>query len=379
MKRHIVHFRLDSFYVAVERLRNKQFAGKPVVVVGSAENGMVASCSAEAQQFGVHNLMSVKQAMQLCPEIVIARGDYDQYASYSRMVTQIIAGKASVVEKASIDEHYIDISEIPHYVECMRWSQDLKMRIMRETGLPLSFGLSSNKTVSKIATGEAEPCGERIVIPGQEKNFLAPLSVRKMPWVDHALIAQLRNMGITKIGTLQKIEASVIKKVLGPKGVSIWEKANGIDSSPVICCSERPFVAREHVFETGTSDILQIKRAVASLAHALALDLQLEGKLTSGITVRLRCTNNETFSRHSPIEHTNAAQAMSKKIGEVIDRIYDTSMPVSHLSITCSDLVAGSYQIDLFNDAVTDINLSAAIGQVKMRYNPGFMTTRAAG
>ena len=214
MERHIVHCDQDTFFVSVERLDNPLLVGKPVLVGGSSDRGVVAACSYEARRYGVHSAMPMKMARQLCPEAVLVRGDYDRYTYYSRMVTEIISEYAPVVEKASIDEHYIDITGMDKYFGCWKWTQELRQKIIKETNLPISFGLSVNKTVSKIATGTAKPCGEKQVYTGDEKIFLAPLSIRKIPMLGEKTFTQLRNMGVARIETIQQMDVSIMEKVL---------------------------------------------------------------------------------------------------------------------------------------------------------------------
>jgi DNA polymerase-4 len=162
MNKNIAHMDLDSFFVSVERLRNSAFVGKPLMIGGTGDRGVVASCSYEARAFGVRSAMPMKMARQLCPDAIIIRGDSSLYSEYSHTVTEIIAESVPVYEKSSIDEFYIDLTGMDRFFGCWQLTLDLKDKIQRETGLPISFGLSANKTVSKIATGEAKPAGQNI-------------------------------------------------------------------------------------------------------------------------------------------------------------------------------------------------------------------------
>ncbi|OJY99982.1 MAG: DNA polymerase IV, partial [Sphingobacterium sp. 40-24] len=249
MERSIVHCDLDTFFVSVERLQNSKLIGVPVLIGGSSDRGVVASCSYEARKFGVHSAMPMRLALRMCPEAVVVRGDHDRYSHYSGIVTQIIEEETPIVEKASIDEHYLDVSGMDRFFGCWKWTQELRQRIIRETGLPISFGLSVNKTVSKIATGTAKPCGEKQVQNGTEKGFLAPLSIRKIPMVGEKSFTLLRNMGISKIGTLQQMEVFTMQKVLGENGINIWRKANGLDDSLVLPFREQKSMSKENTFQ----------------------------------------------------------------------------------------------------------------------------------
>ncbi|WP_312482594.1 DNA polymerase Y family protein, partial [Sphingobacterium multivorum] len=286
MERSIVHCDLDTFFVSVERLQNSKLIGVPVLIGGSSDRGVVASCSYEAREFGVHSAMPMRLALRMCPEAVVVRGDHDRYSHYSGIVTQIIEEETPIVEKASIDEHYLDVSGMDRFFGCWKWTQELRQRIIRETGLPISFGLSVNKTVSKIATGTAKPCGEKQVQNGAEKGFLAPLSIRKIPMVGEKSFTLLRNMGISKIGTLQQMEVFTMQKVLGENGINIWRKANGLDDSLVVPFREQKSMSKENTFQQDTIDMDVLRRTLISMVDMLAFDLRKEQKLTSCVTLK---------------------------------------------------------------------------------------------
>src|SRR5690554_5483090 len=234
MERTIVHCDLDAFFVSVERLLNSELVGKPVLIGGNSDRGVVASCSYEARKFGVHSAMPMRLARQLCPEAILVRGDHDLYSKYSNIVTEIIEEQIPIVEKASIDEHYLDMTGMDKFFGTWKLTQELRQRIIKETGLPISFGLSVNKTVSKIATGEAKPCGERKVEGGTEKPFLAPLSIRKIPGIGQATYRTFCDLGIKQIKTIQEMPVEMMAKVFGKNGQTIWQKANAIDNAPVV-------------------------------------------------------------------------------------------------------------------------------------------------
>lgn len=182
-QRYIAHFDLDSFFVSVELLQQPALKGKAVIVGGTPERGVVTSCSYEARKFGVRSAMPMSRAMKLCPHAVVLRGTHTEYRRYSQWVTDIIAAKAPLFEKASIDEFYIDLTGMDRFFDPYQWTIDLRQEIIDKTQLPISFGLAANKMVAKIATDEAKPNGYLFVQPGKEKDFLAPLPVNKFPGV----------------------------------------------------------------------------------------------------------------------------------------------------------------------------------------------------
>jgi len=363
-----VHLDLDSFFVSVERLLNSELNDRPVLIGGTSDRGVVASCSYEARQFGIHSAMPMKLARQLCPEAIVVKGDYDRYALYSRTVTELISEQAPVVEKASIDEHYLDLTGMDKYFGCWKWTRELRQKIMRETGLPISFGLAVNKTVSKIATGEGKPFGEMQVVSGKEKEFLAPLSIRKIPMVGARTYTQLRNMGIARVSTLQQMDVRTMERVMGVNGVTIWKKANGLDDAPVVPYSERKSVSKETTFDKDTIDMELLKRTLTAMVDELAFDLRKENKLTSCLTVKIRYSNFETFTRQIKISYTASERVLTEQALALFHKLYSRRMLIRLVGVRFSDLVTGSYQIDLFNDAITDLNLSRAMDGIRMRY-----------
>jgi len=368
MNRQIVHLDLDTFFVSVERLLNKDLIGKPVLVGGFSDRAVVASCSYEARKFGVHSAMPMRLARQLCPQAIVVRGDHDLYSKYSRMVTEIIEERAPVVEKASIDEHYIDVSGMDKFFGCWKWTRELRQRIMKETQLPISFGLSVNKTVSKIATGEAKPNNEKKVDTGAEKLFLAPLSIRKIPMVGKKTYIQLRNMGISKIQTLQEMEADTMRRVLGQNGISIWKKANGIDETPVLPYSEQKCMSKERTFETDTIDMVLLKRVIVHMTDELSFELRSEKKLTGCITLKIRYSNFETFTKQMKIAYTCSDKTLTEKALELFQKLYSKRMLIRLIGIKFSDLVTGAYQLDLFHDVAEDLNLMQAMDGIRLRF-----------
>src|SRR4028119_978928 len=184
-------------------------------MVGGNERGVVTSCSYEARKFGIHSAMAMKKAMKLCPHAIVVKGSYSDYGKYSRMVTEIIAAKAPLFEKASIDEFYLDLTGMDKYFDPYKWTIDLRQEIVDRTGLPISFALASNKLIAKIATNEAKPNGFMQVPAGFEKQFLAPLLVNKIPGVGDHLYQTLVALGIRTVNDLSNVGARALKKHLG--------------------------------------------------------------------------------------------------------------------------------------------------------------------
>lgn len=368
MERHIAHCDLDTFFVSVERLLNSDLVGRPVLIGGNSDRGVVASCSYEARRFGIHSAMPMKLARQLCPEALIVRGDHELYSKYSNMVTDIITEYAPVVEKASIDEHYLDLSGMDRFFGCWKWTKELRHRIIKETGLPISFGLSTNKTVSKIATGEAKPSGEREVQYGTERSFLAPLTIRKIPMIGERTYTLLRNMGISKIHTLQQMEVETMRRVLGKNGVSIWNKANGQDNAPVTPWAEQKSMSKEHTFQQDTIDMELLKRTLYTMVDELCFDLRKEGKLTGCLTLKIRYSNFDTHTQQLSVSYTNSDRMIWQHVEFLFKKLYSRRMLIRLVGVRLSNLLQGTYQTDLFQDHTRDLDLAQAMDRIRMRY-----------
>ncbi len=238
-QRTVIHMDLDSFFVSVECLRNASLKGKPLVVGGSGNRGVVASCSYEARAFGVRSAMPVRLARQLCPDMVVISGDMESYSKYSRLITDIIRSEVPLFEKASIDEFYIDATGMDRFFHTRQWAVELRSKIIRESGLPLSMGLSANKMVSKVATGTAKPNNTRMIDPGTEMAFLEPMPIERIPMIGEKTAAMLHRTGVYTVGMLRQIPLQLLENMLGKAGPELWRRAHGIDSSPVVPYSEK--------------------------------------------------------------------------------------------------------------------------------------------
>jgi DNA polymerase-4 len=366
--RTIVHMDLDTFFVAVERLMNSKLIGKPVIVGGFSDRSVVSSCSYEARTFGVHSAMPMKMARMLCPDAVVVRGDMEQYTKYSNMVTDVIAESAPVYEKASIDEHYLDITGMDRFFGSVKWTHELRQTIIRQTGLPISLGLSVNKTVCKIATGVAKPNGELEIPVERVISFLGPLSISKIPGIGDKTYRLLRSMGIATIDTLGHMPPEMIQKVLGQNGLVIWKKANGIDTTPVIPYSERKSISTETTFEQDTIDIHMINELLVQMVEKIAFSLRKKQKLTSCVTVKIRYSNFDTHTVQQRIGYTSFDHVMIPVAKELFRKLYQRRMLIRLIGVRFSHLVTGVQQIDLFDQTPELINLYQAMDRMRLRY-----------
>ena len=367
-ERTIVHLDLDTFFVSVERLVNPSLIGKPVIVGGLSDRGVVASCSYEARKFGIHSAMPARMAKQLCGDAIFIRGDMDLYSRHSRMVTEIIAENAPVYEKSSVDEHYLDITGMDRFYGSLKWTHELRQKIIKETGLPISFGLSPNKTVSKIATGEAKPNGELYVPPENVKPFLSPLSIKKIPMLGPKSYHLLRSMGIANIQTLSMMPPELLGQVLGKNGIIIWKKANGIDLTPVVQYSERKSIGTERTFDRDTTDVNQLRNILIGMVEKIAFEMRQQQKLTGCITVKIRYSNFDTHNLQRRIPYTSFDHILIKEALELFENVYKRRMLIRLIGVRFSHLVGGSQQLDLFDEKPELANLYQAMDHIRTRF-----------
>jgi len=364
----ILHLDLDTFFVSVERLYDSRLVGKPVLIGGVSDRGVVASCSYEARTYGVHSAMPMKRAKELCPDAIQIRGNAGNYTKHSEMVTEIIKEAVPLYEKTSIDEFYADLTGMDKFFSSYQMAKELRMKIRNETGLPISFGLSKNKTVSKVATGEAKPDNEIRVDYGCEKPFLAPLSVSKIPMVGPKTQQTLYSLGVKRIQTIQEMPVELMEKVLGKNGVSIWKKANGLDNSPVIPYSERKSISTKRTFDRDTIDVHKLRGILLAMAENLAFQLRRGLKLTACVTVKVRYSDFNTYTLQSRIPYTSADHVLIPKTMELFDKLYNKRLLVRLIGVRFSHLVEGGLQINLFDDNEEIINLYHAMDKIRDKH-----------
>ncbi|MCK9220360.1 MAG: DNA polymerase IV [Bacteroidales bacterium] len=366
--RNIVHLDLDAFFVSVERLIRPELTGRPVIIGGTSDRGVVASCSYEARRFGVSSAMPMKMARMLCRDAAIIRGDMELYSRYSHTVTEIIAERAPLYEKASIDEHYIDITGMDRFFGLLKWAHELRQTIVKNTGLPISFGLSVNKTVSKIATGEAKPNGE-LQVPGEEvKSFLSPLSIRKIPGIGEKTYPLLRSMGIVTIDTLSHIPVEMMERVMGKCGLVLWEKANGIDRTPVYPYQEAKSVSAETTFEQDSINIIMMKDLLVKMVEKISFELRDKQKLTSCVTVKIRYSNFDTHTLQKQVPYTAFDHQLIPVVKELFDHLYQRRMLIRLIGVRFSGLISGNPQLNMFEDSTEMVTLYQTIDRIRRKY-----------
>jgi DNA polymerase-4 len=364
----IAHFDLDAFFVSVEILNDPSLKGKPLIVGGSRERGVVTTCSYEARKFGVRSAMPMAKAMQLCPHAIVLQGSRGEYSRFSRWVTDIIAAKAPLFEKASIDEFYIDLSGMEKYHKPFEWTIALRQQIIDETGLPISFGIASSKMVAKIATDEAKPNGYLIIPPGKEADFLGPLKVSKIPGVGEQTHRTLLEMGVEHIRDILTVPRAYLEQRLGKYGLELIQKAKGISSSRLHSYHEAKSVSTENTFHENTSDMEFLMRELVRMTEKVAHELREENLMAGVIAVKIRYPNFETTSRQTTIPYTFYDDELIPVAKELFQKLYRPGEKIRLMGVRLAELTSEAMQTNLFADKQKKADLYKAIDEVKDRF-----------
>lgn len=357
---------LDTFFVSCERLRDSVLDKKPVII-GGGDRGVVASCSYEARKFGVRSAMPIRMALRLCPEAMVIKGDMEYYSQMSHVVTEIIQEKVPIMEKASVDEFYLDLSGMDQFFGCYQWTTEIADTVLKNTGLPISFALSTNKTVSKIGTGEAKP-GKLELKMREIQPFLNPLSVKKIPMVGDVTFQLLSRLGVRKIETLSKMPVDVLQEMIGKNGIELWKKANGIDNDPVVQYSERKSISTETTFTEDTIDVLHINSILSGMVEQLCYQLRKEKWLTSTVSVRIRYANFDTETKQCKVPYTSADHTLLNYVLELFKKVYTRRMRIRLVGVRFTGLVHGNHQMNLFEDTEELISLYQTMDNLKNRF-----------
>ncbi len=377
--RHITHMDLDTFFVSVEYLRNPKLRGKPVLIGGTGDRGVVASCSYEARKFGIHSGMPIRAAKYLCSHAVIVKSDFEAYSKYSKLVTEVIKENVPLFEKSSIDEFYIDLTGMDKFFGCKKFSDELKTKVTKESGLSISYGLSSNKLISKVATNEIKPNGQIEIPFGDERSFLAPLSIMKIPGIGKETGYKLLKMGVETVKTLSEIPVNMMHNLLGKNGIELHRRANGIDESPVVPYREQKSISTEETFQTDTIDLHFIHQELVRMTEKIAFELRSQNRLTGCVSVKIRYSDFQTEQKQRAITYTNSDHVILTTVKELFEKLYTKRQLIRLIGVRFTDLIPGTYQINLFDDTQESIRLYQAIDSVKKQYGEKFLIRAAAG
>ena len=299
MPRHILHADLDAFYASVEQLDNPELRGKPVLVGGPPESrGVVATASYEARLFGVHSAMPMRTAVQRCPQGIIVRPRFGRYREISGQIMQIFQDVTGLVEPLSLDEAYLDVTEaVDHGKPPLAVALDLKQRVHQDTGLTISVGVGTNKTVAKIASDMQKPDGLVVVPLGGEAGFLAPLPVGKLWGIGPKTVDRLHRAGVETIGQLAAQPLDWFTRTFGQRAASVRAKALGQDEEPVHIQRETKSVTAENTFVTDLSQPERLYEELVRLAENVARHLDSQGLRGKTVTLKARLADFTTFTR----------------------------------------------------------------------------------
>lgn len=367
-ERSIVHFDLDAFFVNVEYLRDSRLRGKIIAVGGHSDRGVITSCSYEARKFGIHSAMPTKIAKRLCPNLIIIRGDMDSYSYFSNLVTEIIHSEVPVFEKSSIDEFYVEMTGMDKFLGITRYVQELRNKIIRESGLSISHALATNKLVSKVATNECKPNGQLEIKPGNEKSFLAPLRVEKLPMIGKQTSSLLRSIGIEMISDISRTPVELLTRLFGRNGMEIWRRSQGVDETPIVPYHEQKSIGTESTFESDTSNTEFLYRELSRMTEKIAFELRSNNKLTGCVTIKVRYSDFQTLTMQATIPYTSQDNFLLQKSKEIFKKLYNSRLLVRLLGIRFSSLVSGSYQINIFEDSQEMLGLCRAVDSVKKQF-----------
>jgi DNA polymerase-4 len=366
-RKHIAHFDLDSFFVSVEIINNPSLKGKPVLV-GGYERGVVAACSYEARKFGIHSAMPMKKALQLCPQAIVTSSSRGDYSKYSRWVTEIIASKVPLFEKASIDEFYIDLSGMDKFFGVSQYAKDLRNLITRETGLPISCGLASARFIAKMATNEAKPNGFLEIPQGRETDFLWPLGIEKINGVGKQTEQQLKSFGIYTIEDIAKTPVELMERYAGKWGETLWHKAHGRGSTEVFTDWEQKSMSHENTFDTDYTDIDFLNRELVRLTEKTAYSLREDEKLTGCVTVKIRYSDFETTSRQETVNYTALDDVLIAKVKDLFNKSWQKGRAVRLMGVRFSQFIPMTMQMNLFENNAEKLNLYKAVDDIKDRF-----------
>lgn len=364
----IAHFDLDAFFVSVECLNDPSLKNKPLIVGGSKERGVVAACSYEARKYGIHSAMPMATAMRLCPHATVVKGTRGEYSMYSRWVTEIIAAKAPLFEKASIDEFYLDLTGMDKYFNPWQWTIELRQEIIEKTGLPISFALASNKMIAKIATNEAKPNGYLQVANGMEREYLAPLAVNTIPGIGKQTHQVLLATGIQTIGDITRRSQAQMEALLGNYGAELWQKAHGIHNSPVTAYHEAKSISTENTFEANSNDSEFLIRELVRMTEKVGYELRQDDKMAGCVSVKLRYSDFETRQRQTSISYTCYDDELIPVAQNLFEKLYRRGEHVRLLGVRLSELTDGARQTNLFENTQKKSGLYKAIDAVKDRF-----------
>lgn len=353
LMRTIFHLDLDAFFVSVERILDPKLNGKPVIVGGDPKygRGVVAACSYEARAYGLHSAMPIRTAYRLCPHGIYLHGHFEEYERYSQAVKNILEQYAPLVEQASIDEFYLDMTGTQKmYGSMFAFASKLQEEIWNKLSLPCSIGIGSNKTIAKIGSDCMKPTGITFIIPGMEKEFLAPMPVETIPGVGKVMKEQLNSRGIYRIGDITKLPSDYFSIAFGKYGVDLWRKANGEGAEYLTIQRERKSISRETTFGKDVTSDEELKRTLFYLTGKVCQSLRKRGWEASTVEIKLRYIDFQTLIRSKTIKPTDDDKIVFETAWELLKKAKTRRVAVRLIGIGLTNFSPASEQEFLFDD-----------------------------
>lgn len=347
----ILHVDMDAFFVSVELLERPQLRGKPVVVGGQPNRrGVVTAASYEARRYGIHSAMPLRTAGKLCPHAIFLEGRHDLYAEWSDRIATILSRFSPVVEMASIDEAYLDLSGTDRlHGPPLAAAHALLTEIGAKTGLPCSAGLARTRLVAKVASDQAKPRGLVWVPPGAEAKFLEPLSVRRIPGIGRVTEAVLRSMGIETVGQLAAVPEDRLQELFGRWGTALYRKSRGGDSYEFVIDAEPKSVSHSHTFGSDTKEQAALGTMLSLLCQKGAKRLRDAGVEARTVTLRIRYAGFHTITRSKTLpEPTHLDSVFLATLRRLFEQHWNRK-PVRLIGIEFGMLSHGANQISLLD------------------------------
>jgi DNA polymerase-4 len=369
-RRYIAHLDLDCFFVSVERIKDPSLRGKPVIVGGSPSGrGVVASASYEARAAGVRSAMPTVRALRLCPQAIVVRGHHSEYSDISRRLYLRMLGVAPVVERASIDELYLDLTgcERLYHDDLPGFIKRLQQEIASECSLPCTIALASNKLVAKIAANTVKPNGLITVPHGAEREFLSPLPIEVIPGVGPKTAELLRQHGFTAVADLQHAPADALTRLLGAYGASLADAASGIDPHQVRDEQLRKSISREETFAADISDRQELERNLFELVEDVCSTLRAHHWKARTVSLKLRYRDFRTLTRQQTLEPTNYDPEIFTAASVLLRDAFDNQTPVRLLGVGLSTFV-GDEGLTLFDASDRKSDMLNAVDKLRKKF-----------
>jgi len=371
MSRSIIHLDLDAFFASVEELLDPSIVGLPILVGGSPEGrGVVSSASYAARAYGVHSAMPMSQALRLCPQAIVRSGHRRDYSSYSRRVMAILSEYTPLLEPISIDEAFLDVTGCeglfgPADVLAHR----LQERILAELGLPSSLGVASNKLVAKIASDLAKPRGIRVVPPGDEAAFLAPLPIERLWGVGDVTAGRLHQHGVHTIGELAALPESQMQALFGSGAQAMHRHALGISASPVGVESRRKSVSQERTFARDVGDLDVLQRALLKMSEEVAAQLRKEGDCARTVVLKMRYPDFTTITRQATLaQPTDLAEDICAQARKLLQHEWKKGTQLRLIGVGATAL-SQARQLSLFDTHTEQLSkLTKAVDDIRHKY-----------